>query len=241
MDLNRAANISQIVSIVPGLFCAYAAYAALPTGGAPVVNPSWLGGPFIWGAFGAFVALLVVGFALRVAGSVKASDRVRKSSPAESWLATLATAELRGGDKSIVVTYGDRSVALSADTVDPFVDFDFGLYNGSLWPVTLEQVEGHVMMDGQQLGHNRTVIKGLKTKWQHAQANHVVLRQWLSKEAAAYILARNGRTIKFDLSEVRLTIRLNPDAEHGSPQGGTLSPYMRLLTFEYPSAKEQQK
>lgn len=71
MDLNKAAHIAQMLSIFPGVYCAYAAWVSLhptpaippsPGGGAPVTVGTTPTGFLV--ALGAFGALLVLGIIL---------------------------------------------------------------------------------------------------------------------------------------------------------------------------------
>jgi hypothetical protein len=67
MDFQRPANIAQVLSLIPGAYCAYAAYITLRTFPAQSVPPPGLvvtggaSGTLVLVAFGAFVALLVIG------------------------------------------------------------------------------------------------------------------------------------------------------------------------------------
>jgi hypothetical protein len=75
MDLQKAANIAQVLSLAPGGYCAYAAWVALhaqqqqalaPVTGAVLTPTPYVNSTALLIAFGAFVALLALAVALTV-------------------------------------------------------------------------------------------------------------------------------------------------------------------------------
>lgn len=191
-------------------------------------------GAVAWG----LIAAIVIGFLLLFIWEWIASGRQKPltRSGEWDWLTRDAINELRGS-KGTLVIYRYHPVDLQLKDASSIVEFQVDIFNGSVWPVALEQVTGSVKLDADLLQGPPVSVKveslGSHPRLNRASGHTIHLRQWLSPEAKSYIgrQARDKGTVSFDLSAVVLQFRVNPDGAHNQPVGGVVSPWMKEAIF----------
>ena len=151
------------------------------------------------------------------------------------WLGKTAEQQLLSRVGGLVVIHRLQAVSLTLQAVQPFIDLPFSVYNGSVWPIALEQVFGSVTLDDNALpGPPEITQGGHTTRVESASDVGIRLRQWLSVEAKAHIEQRfaSHNPADFSLSGLRLHFRLNPDGLNGQPIGGITNPWMDDSRFQ---------
>ena len=92
---------------------------------------------------------------------------------------------------------------------DPFIDLGCGLINAAVFALLLKGVTGRLWVDGQQCGQLAEFIGG-GPRVPHGESTNVTIRQRLSKEMVAPILAfgdSQEAVVKVSLDYLRLIVQ----------------------------------
>jgi hypothetical protein len=143
-------------------------------------------------------------------------------SSAQQWLHDVA--EYDRTTAELVVKVLDCGFLWDLDTTSPFVSFEFTVFNGSVWPILLNEVGGFILYGKRRLETEPT----LSTKWRvenipHAYTGKVEVIQWLTSEEAATLRENwNQQTqvnrTAFHFTHLRLIVSGGANAEGVIPK-----------------------
>jgi hypothetical protein len=161
----------------------------------------------IYGVGVAFI-VAVMAYVIRLLFSPLGQTTHAEDNPTEKWLREIAEKDKREVERMVYVFEIERT-GLSFEPPKPFIIFNLRVFNGSLFPITIEpKPTGFIKYAGRRLAGEITMstkweVKNLPRGWNAK----IELHQWLTQEDADFINHDpNAPNNFFDLGQVSLTI-----------------------------------
>jgi len=100
---------------------------------------------------------------------------------------------------------------------DPYVVFTLRIFNGCVYPISVQGAEGNVYWKSSPLARQPELSEGAGGLWERGHIMRVRLRQWLPREVAEDLRSCGydpdaGRVRQFAFHSVHLMVRARPDA-----------------------------
>lgn len=105
----------------------------------------------------------------------------------------------------------------------PFIDFNFVVFNASVYTISLDKVSGSISYGGQLLAETPILTGDSVKSLSLGQTGNCVIRQPLSRDDAAYILSMEAQ---FSFEKLKIKIEAAPNSANVEPQYLKLPPGM---------------
>jgi hypothetical protein len=142
----------------------------------------------------------------------------RKRVPPHQWLLEIAEADRDNPAATLVLVEPSVDLRHIAEP-DPYVVFTLRIFNGCIYPVSVQSAGGDVYWRSSPLARGPELTEGKGGCWERGNVMRVRLRQWLPEEVADSLRSRgcnvdDGIVREFAFDSVYLMVKARPD---GSP------------------------